>query len=207
MKTKFNTKSLVLLGMLTALVMVFSFTPIGSIPIGDLSITLNIIPIAIAAVALGPVGGAVIGAVFGIFSFLQCFGIGIPSGLGAICLEISPILTFLQRFVPRVLDGLLVGFIFRFVSSKFNVHTASFVTGFFAAFLNTAFFMSALVLLFRNSDYMVESMAGRSAIAYILASVGINAVFEMVASTVITGAVGLALYKAKFIQLPQEQTA
>ena len=69
MKTKFNTRSMVLLGLLTAIVVVFSLTPIGSIPIGPLVITLNIIPIAIAAVALGPIGGLIMGTVFGLFSF------------------------------------------------------------------------------------------------------------------------------------------
>ena len=70
---KFDVKSMVLLGLRTAVIAVFSFTPIGSIPVGPLVITLNIIPIAIAAISLGPVGGAIIGGVFGIFSFLQCF--------------------------------------------------------------------------------------------------------------------------------------
>lgn len=69
MKTKVNTKSLVILGLMTALTMIFSFTPIGSIPIGPLVITLNVIPIAIAAVTVGPVGSAVIGGVFGLLSF------------------------------------------------------------------------------------------------------------------------------------------
>lgn len=50
-KKFFNTKSMVLLGLLTAIVAVFSFTPIGSIPIGPLVITLNVIPVAIGAVA------------------------------------------------------------------------------------------------------------------------------------------------------------
>ena len=58
-----NTRSLVILGLMTAILIVFSFTPIGTIPIGPLSITLNIIPIAIAAAALGPAGGAAMGAV------------------------------------------------------------------------------------------------------------------------------------------------
>ena len=89
MKFKFDTKSIVMLGVLAAMVMLFSFTPIGSIPIGPLVITLNVIPVAIAAVALGPVGGAIIGAVFGMFSFLQCFGIGIPSGMGAVLVQVS----------------------------------------------------------------------------------------------------------------------
>ena len=60
---KFDTKRIVLLGLLTAIIVVFSFTPIGSIPVGPLVITLNIIPIAIAAITMGPIGGAIIGAV------------------------------------------------------------------------------------------------------------------------------------------------
>lgn len=56
MKTKVNTKSLVILGLMTALTMIFSFTPIGSIPIGPLVITLNVIPIAIAAVTVAGSG-------------------------------------------------------------------------------------------------------------------------------------------------------
>ena len=55
-KFKFNTKTLAYLALLTALLMIFSFTPIGTIPIGPLSIPLNIIPVAIAAIALGPIG-------------------------------------------------------------------------------------------------------------------------------------------------------
>ena len=61
MKTGFDTKQLVLMGLLTAILFVFSFTAIGTIPIGPLSITLNIIPVALAAVieALPPVAEAV----------------------------------------------------------------------------------------------------------------------------------------------------
>ena len=83
MKKQPDVRALTILALMTALVIIFSFTPIGSIPVGPLVITLNIIPIAIAAAALGPAGGAAMGAVFGLLSFLQCLGIGIPSGMGA----------------------------------------------------------------------------------------------------------------------------
>lgn len=202
MKSKFETKQLVLLGLLTALVLVFSFTPIGSIPIGPLVITLNVIPIALAAVAMGPVGGGIVGAVFGICSFLQCIGIGVPSGMGAALFAINPLLAFIQRFVPRVLDGIIVGFIYKGVSKLANGYAACFVTGFFSAFLNTVLFMSALVVLFGSTDYVQELIGGRNIIVFICSFVGINAVFEMLASTVITGAVGTALHKAKLIKSP-----
>lgn len=199
MKTKFGVKELTLLGLLTALVMVLSFTPYGTIAIGPLSITLNIIPIAIAAVALGPIGGLIIGSVFGLLSFLQCFGIGVPSGMGAQLVQINVFLAFVQRFVPRALDGFLVGFIFKGVSKVSNNSVASFVSGFFSAFLNTLFFMSALILLFGNTEYVQGLRGGKNVLLFIVTFVGINAVVEMIASTIVTGLVGTALTAAGFI--------
>ena len=199
MKFKFDTKSIVMLGVLAAMVMLFSFTPIGSIPIGPLVITLNVIPVAIAAVALGPVGGAIIGAVFGMFSFLQCFGIGIPSGMGAMLVQINPFFAFVQRFIPRALDGFLAGLIFNAVAKATDVRLSYFVTGFCTALMNTAFFTLSLVFLFGNTEYVQGLMKGKSVLPFIVSFVGINAVVEMITATIVTGAVGFALYQAKQI--------
>lgn len=200
MKTKkFNTSQLVILGLMTAVLLLMAYTPLGYLNIGPLAITFNVIPVAISAITLGPVGGAIAGAVFGMTSFLQCIGVGGTSAMGAILFDINPILAFIQRFVPRMLDGLLLGFIFKGVRKVSNVSAACMVTGFCSAFLNTLFFMTALVLLFGNTPYIQELMGGKNIIAFICGFVGVNAVFEMIASTIITGAVGMALYKARFV--------
>ena len=193
-----KTSNLTIMALMTAVLLIFACTPIGTIPIGPLSISMNMIPVAICAVAMGPAGGAVAGAIFGLLSFLQCFGIGIPSGMGIILVGINPFLAFIQRFVPRLLDGLLLGYIFRAVSKK-NIYLACAVTGFFSAFLNTVFFMTALVLLFGNTEYVQGLIAGRNIIVFICAFVGVNAVVEMVVATLITGAVGSALFRAKVL--------
>lgn len=211
-KAKISTKSLVLMGLLTAIIVVFSCTPIGSIPIGPLVITLNVIPVAIAAIALGPIGGAAMGAVFGLFSILQCVSIGIPSTMGIFTWQISPFLTIIQRFVPRVLDGFLVGCIFRIVSKLSDAKISCFITGFFTALLNTIFFMSALVILFGNNNKFIETYMtdengkAKSAIIYVLTSISLNAVLEMVAATLVAGAVGFALIKARLISVPVKKT-
>lgn len=201
MKTNnfFNTKNLVILGLMTALVLIFSFTSIGTIPIGPLSITLNIIPIAIAAVTCGPAGGAVIGGVFGLMSFLQCIGVGVPSGMGAALFAINPFLAFVQRFIPRLADGLIAGFVFKALRDKAAKPVACGITGFCAAFFNTLFFMSALVLLFGNTQYMKDLMGGKNVLVFIVTFVGVNALVEMIVSTVFTAAVGTALFKARLI--------
>jgi len=158
---KFDTKRIVLLGLLTAIIAIFSFTPIGSIPIGPLVITLNIIPIAIAAITMGPIGGLIIGIVFGLFSFLQCFGIGVPSAMGAATLEISPTLTFIQRVVPRALDGLLVGFIFSALSRIKSKKAISIISGIISGIVLIGLFLSAMLLIChdKNGKYnMSEGM-------------------------------------------------
>ena len=203
MNNKTNVRALTILALMTALVIIFSFTPIGSIPVGPLVITLNTIPVAIAAIALGPKGGLALGAVFGLMSFLQCIGVGIPSGMGAMLFSISPFLAFLQRFVPRALDGFLVGLIFRGCEKKLG-RWACFIAGFCTAFLNTLFFMSALVLLFGNTEYVQGLIDGRNVIVFICACVGVNAVVEMISSTLIAGFVGTALYQAKILPLDKK---
>ncbi|MBQ0001431.1 MAG: ECF transporter S component [Clostridiales bacterium] len=200
---KTNVQSLTIMALMTAVLLIFAFTPIGTIPIGPLSISLNMIPVAICAIVLGPVGGAIAGGIFGLLSFLQCFGIGIPSGMGATLAAINPFLAFVQRFVPRLLDGFLLGYIFRFFRKK-NAYVGCAVTGFFSAFLNTLFFMSSLVLLFGNTDYVQGLIAGRNVIVFICAFVGVNAVVEMIAATVVVGAVGSALIKGRVVTIPKD---
>lgn len=199
MEKNLKPKELTLMGLLTAVLLVMSFTPLGYLTVGPLAITFNMIPVAIGAIALGPKGGAVLGAVFGITSFLQCIGIGGSSPMGVILFEINPFLAFVQRFLPRFLMGFLTAYIYKFAKKAFG-SAASFIAGFFAAFLNTALFMSLLVLLFGNTEYMTGLMNGKNVIVFICTFVGINAVFEMLASTVLTGIIAKALEKAKLIK-------
>ena len=193
---KITIRDFVILALMVGILLLMSTTPLGYLNIGPLAITFNVIPLAIAAIALGPVGGLIVGCVFGITSFLQCIGVGGSSAMGVMLFSINPVLTFIQRFVPRALDGLLLGYIYRFLRKRTKSYVACAVTGFFSAFLNTLLFMTALVVLFGNTQYMQELIGGRNIIVFICTFVGINAVAEMASSTILTGAIGTALDKA-----------
>ena len=199
MKTRFKPRELTLLGLLTAILLVMSYTPLGYLNIGPLAITLNMIPVAISAAALGPVGGAITGSVFGMTSFLQCLGIGGTSAMGVILFEINPIFAFIQRFVPRMLTGFLAGCIYQGICKVGMRKLAGYICGFFAAFLNTALFMTALVVLFGNTEYVQGLMGGKNVILFILTFVGVNAVVEVLVSTCITGILVKTLERAKLI--------
>ena len=199
MKTnRVDTRRMVLLAMLSGILLVMSFTPLGYLNIGPLAISLNMIPVAIGAVALGPGGGALLGAVFGITSCLQCVGIGGTSAMGVILFEISPVLTIIQRLVPRVLAGCLTGVVYGGLH-KLHQRYAAYVAGFCAALFNTVLFMAALVLLFGKTPYLQDLIAGRNILAFILGFVGINALVEMLAATATVGVVCKALEKLKLI--------
>ena len=73
---KLSTTQLTILGLMTAILLLMSYTPLGYLNIGPLAITFNVIPVAIAAITCGPVGGLIVGSVFGLTSFGQCIGIG-----------------------------------------------------------------------------------------------------------------------------------
>ena len=200
---KFTTSQLTILGLMSGILFLMAYTPLGYLNIGPLAVTFNVIPVAICAVVLGPTGGAVAGAVFGLTSFLQAMGIGGTSALGAALFQINPFLSAVQCFVPRILDGLLIGFIYRGMRKKTNVYASCAVTGFFSAFLNTLFFMTALVVMFGNTEVIQNLMGGRNVIIGCCMMVGVNAISEMVSSTIIPAAVGTALSKAHLIPASQ----
>ena len=195
---KNKTTNLVLLGLLTAILFVMSYTPLGYLRLGGIEITFNVIPVAIAAIALGTTGGMTVGAVFGLTSFLQC--VQGASAFGATLLGINPVYTAILCFVPRILAGLISGLVHKPLAKKIGKKVPCFITGFLSAFLNTLFFMTVLILLFGQTDYIMGMRDGRNLIMFVCWFVGINAVFEILASTLITGAVGNALYKAKAIR-------
>ena len=147
------------------------------------------------AVALGPTGSAVLGLVFGITSFAQCFGI---SAFGTVLCGISPLLTLIVTIGSRTLAGYLTGVVSALLrKAPAPVNFA--VTGLAGAVLNTLFFMTLLMVCFGSSDYIMSMRGELNVLAFVAAFVGINAVVEAVVSTVLTLAVSMGLKSAKLI--------
>lgn len=182
------------MAILIAVVLIMAFTPLGYLKTVGLEISLITIPVAIGAMVIGPGAGAVLGAVFGITSFYQCFGM---SPFGAMLLSINPFLTFLVCVPTRILEGYLAGVFFKFFMKADKTNTVCyFVGGFMTAFLNTLFFMTVLILGFWSTDY-IQSMnaSGANPFMFVVAFVGINGVLEWIATTVAGGIVAKAVAK------------
>ena len=206
---KKTTRNIVLLGVLTAIELLMVMTPIGSFAIGELKITFAMLPVAIAAIALGALGGTVIGTVWGLSSFLGCLGIGVGSKMLLTLFAVDPLLTFVLCFVPRVLDGLFVGLLCKGLEKVLPPYPAFAITGFCAAFFNTVMFLTTLVVFFGKSEYVgkllekfeISELTFITAIAFMAALAGVNAVVEMITSTVLTSAIGVGLHRARLIEV------
>lgn len=178
-KSRIDVRKLAFVGMLTAIIFVMAFTPLGYLKTGGLSITFLIVPVALGAVLFGPSAGAFLGGVFGITSFIQCFGL---EPFGTTLMGIQPFFTFLTCMVPRILTGLLVGYIFRALQKLDKTRILSYAGACLSgALLNTLFFMTCLVLFFWNTDFIQGMSAGANVFAFVVAFVGINGVVEAVA--------------------------
>lgn len=177
--TNFRTIKMVQMALFTAIILLMAFTPIGYIKTFGLEITLIVVPVTVGAIIMGPVSGAILGGVFGITSFIQCFGI---SPFGAVLLGINPVGTFILCMVPRILMGWFTGLIFVGLKKWDKTKTISYaVANLGGPLLNTVLFMTTLILLFYNTEYIqgiASSLGTTNIFAFVAAFVGVNGLVE-----------------------------
>lgn len=185
-----RTVKMVLLAILTAIMLILASLPLK---VGVIEMSFMMVPAAVGAIVLGPLAGLILGGVFGATSFIQALT---TSEFGAALVAINPFYTFILTMVPRILMGWLTGLIFqalhRIDRTRFISYGAASLS---AALLNTIFFMSFLILLFGNTDFIKSFQGDMKLIPFIIAFVGINGLVEAVATMIIGGAVSRALIR------------
>lgn len=174
-----GTRKLVYMAILVAIIIIMAFTPLGYLRTAGVEITFIQVPVMVGAILIGPAAGAILGGIFGLTSFIQCFGM---SPFGAALLEINPIFTFILCVGARVLMGWLTGLIFRALQkvdkTKFISYAA---TSLAAPILNTIFFVGGIILFFGSSSYiqgLMESTGSTNVLAFAVAFVALNGVIE-----------------------------
>ena len=166
---------MVQLAVLIAIMLILAFTPLGYLRIGPLAISLMTIPVVIGAMILGPAGGAVLGLVFGLTSFYQCFA-GDP--FGAALVAMNPFFTFLVCIPTRTLMGWLSGVIFK---ALWKIDKTKTVTYF-------------VMICFGHTEYLQSMNAtGANLFMFAVAFCGINGALEMPMSCVVGGGVAKAV--------------
>lgn len=192
-----DVRYLTKLALFVAIIILMAFTPIGYIPTPFMKVTLITIPVAVGAIVLGPLGGTICGGVFGLTSLYTAFTA--PSVMTAAFMTASPVGVVILCLVPRILEGWLCGLIFVGLKKALKKNPLKYyIAGFSCPVLNTILFMSTLVIIFYNTDYVADlnkTFGTSNPFTFVVAMVGIQAVFEAVCCGVVSGIVSHAIGK------------
>ena len=175
-KKKGQVKKLALMALLTALVAVLAYFG-GFIKIGPASINLTLVPVVLGAAMYGPWAGAWLGLVSGAIFFTTpdatfWLGMSVPGTIATV-------------LIKGMLAGLFAGLIYTGLK-KFNKYVAVIMSAIVCPVVNTGIFLVGCRIFFW--DYVVgeASNGGQSVFAFIIvAFVGLNFVFELVANIVL----------------------
>ena len=201
-------RDFVLLALFTAIVFVLGLTPLGMVPLGLIKATTLHIPVIIGCLLLGPRYGAVLGAMFGLVSFLS--NTMSPAVLSFAFTPLVPVpgtpngspLSLVICFVPRILVGVVPWFVYRGLqklmkeSCRGKILSMA-IAGASGAILNTGLVMSLIYFLFRDAYASVNGIPVEAVAGVVLGVVGTNGVAETALAAVLTPAIGKILLSLK----------
>ena len=191
MEKKFTARTIAEYAVFIAIILVMRITGLSSIPVGPLVMTLTMIPIAIGAMLLGPLGGAVLGMVFGFTSLYDAM-IG-KAAMTGFFFQISPFHTFVLCVVTRTLVGALTGWLFRAYRKLDKKHIwCYFAGGLTAPVLNTVLFMGYIVLVFYHTEFVQNMVASKGAVnplMFVVLVVGVQGLVEWLTGCIVGGGV------------------
>ena len=194
----FDARTIAEYAIFIAIIFVMRVTGLSRIPVGPLVMTLTMVPIAIGAMLLGPLGGAVLGAVFGFTSLYDAM-IG-ASPMTGFFFQLSPFHTVALCVGTRVLVGAVTGWLFRLLRKLDRRGVwCYFAGGLLAPLLNTLFFMGYIVLVFYRSDYvqaMVEKLGAVNPLMFVVLLVGVQGLVEWLTGCILGGGVAKAVAHA-----------
>lgn len=193
MKNK-KTTNMVIFSMLLAIEVVMSFTPLGFLRIGLLSMTMLHIPVIICAMALGKKYGAALGFVMGFCSFYNAtFSPTITSFCFTPFFSMGGVegnwTSLLIAFIPRIALGYGAGAIYERLKSK-NGRTAAALSGLSGALINTVGVLGGIWIFFKEP---YEAVLGNTIVALLMTTVGVNSIAEAVVGIIAAMAVHTVL--------------
>lgn len=189
-----KTTNMVIFSMLLAIEVVMSFTPLGFLRIGLLSVTMLHIPVIICAMALGKKYGAALGFIMGFCSFYNAtFSPTITSFCFTPFFSMGGVegnwTSLLIAFIPRIALGYGAGAIYERLKSK-NGRTAAALSGLSGALINTIGVLGGIWIFFKEP---YEAVLGNTIVALLMTTVGVNSIAEAVVGVIAAMAVHTVL--------------
>ena len=198
---KRDTRWMVCVALMAAIVIVLANTPLGMIQLPVIKATTVHIPVILGAVLLGPLAGGILGGVFGICSLISntmapthlSFAFspfmsttGLPGVLKALWISVG----------CRILIGVVSGWLWKlFEKVHLNQTIALPITGFVGAMVNTVTVMGSIYLLFAQQYAQAQDVGITAVWGLILGTITASGIPEAIASAVLVLALGKVLLR------------
>ena len=206
MKTKkHDTRWLVSVALMAAIVIVLANTPLGMIQLPIIQATTVHIPVIIGAILLGPMAGGILGFVFGVCSLvsntmaptLLSFAFspfmsttGIPGAIKAIWVSVG----------CRILIGVAAGWLWvLFKKVKLNQIVALVLTGFLGSMVNTVTVMGSIYLLFAQQYAQAKDVAVTAVWGLVMGTVTASGIPEAIVAAILVAFIGKVLLSSRLV--------
>lgn len=196
---KRDTRWMVCVALMAAIVIVLANTPLGMIQLPVIKATTVHIPVIIGAVLLGPLAGGILGAVFGICSLISntmaptllSFAFspfmsttGFPGVIKALWISVG----------CRILIGVVAGWLWKlFEKVHLNQTIALPITGFIGSMTNTLTVMGSIYFLFAKQYAQAQNVGISAVWGLIMGTITASGIPEAIASAVLVLALGKVL--------------
>lgn len=187
-----NVRQLTVSGLLAGITIFLGLTGYGFIPLLFMDATILHIPTIIGSIAAGPRVGALVGFMFGLFSFVQT--LRAPSLLLQFAVQYNIAYDAIVCIVPRILIGIIAYLIFS------HLHTRVFIRAAIAAVvttvLHTIFFLGTLFVLVGAPYAEAQGISVQSVANIFIGITLANGIPEAIVSGVIVAPIIAALHRS-----------
>lgn len=190
-----NIRKMVVVAMLSGICLFLGLTGLGFIPLPLFKLTILHLPVIIGAIIEGPIAGASIGFIFGLFSIYQ--NITTPTPMSPFFY--NPLVSIL----PRVLIGVVSYYVYIFLRSKLkNKRLSIGIAAICGSLTNTIGVLGSIYLIYFK-DYasilmqrgtISSGSLGKVTIA-LLSVIGTNGIAEAILSALVSIPVVIAILK------------
>ena len=198
-KQKRDTRWLVQLALMAAIIVVLANTPLGMIQLPIIKATTIHIPVILGAILMGPLAGGILGGVFGICSMVSNTVAPVITSFA-----FSPFLstTGLAGAVKaiwiclgcRILIGVVAGWLWVGLRRVHLPEMAALpIVGFVGSMVNTVCVMGSIYLLFAQQYAEAQNVGTTAVFGLIMGTVVASGIPEAIAAAVLVAVIGKAL--------------
>ena len=187
---KLEVRKMAIIGVLAAISIMLSMTPLGFIPLGPVNATIMHIPVIIGAVLEGPLVGITVGLIFGATSLFRALTMPTITSFALI----NPLVSIL----PRVLIGIVAYYVYKLtIKLTKNTCVSGWITGVIGSLVNTIGVLGMIYILYGARYAEALGKSASAAKTLILTLIATNGVPEAIVGGFVVSAICVVFNKRK----------